>query len=80
MGEYRFPEYTQEEINKGCYGEVDRFLKERRNRMKQSFKKGFGVTLGTLTANLLFTIAAKLAAEKLRNSSLEGEAKPEEES
>ena len=60
--------------------------------MKQSFKKGFGVTLGTLTANLLFTIAAKLAAnllftiaaklaaEKLRNSSLEGEAKPEEES
>ena len=47
--------------------------------MKQSFKKGFGVTLGTLTANLLFTIAAKLAAEKLRNSSLEGEAKPEEE-
>ena len=40
--------------------------------MKQSFKKGFGVTLGTLTANLLFTIAAKLAAEKLRNSSLEG--------
>ena len=48
--------------------------------MKQSFKKGFGVTLGTLTANLLFTIAAKLAAEKLRNNSLEGEAKPEEES
>ena len=48
--------------------------------MKQSFKKGFGVTLGILTANLLFTIAAKLAAEKLRNSSLEGEAKPEEES
>lgn len=48
--------------------------------MKQSFKKGFGVTLGVLTANLLFTIAAKLASEKLRNSSLEGEAKPEEES
>lgn len=48
--------------------------------MKQSLKKGFGVTLGTLTANLLFTIAAKLAAEILRNSSLEGEAKPEEES
>lgn len=48
--------------------------------MKQSFKKGFGVTLGVLTANLLLTIAAKLASEKLRNSSLEGEAKPEEES
>lgn len=50
--------------------------------MKQSFKKRFGVTLGTLTANLLFAIAAKLAAEKLKpnEGSLKGEAKPEEES
>lgn len=48
--------------------------------MKQSFKKGFGVTLGVLTANLLFRIAVKLASEKLGNGSSEEEAKPEEES
>lgn len=48
--------------------------------MKQSFKKGFGVMLGVLTANLLFTIAAKFASEKLKpnEGSLKGEAKPEE--